>query len=130
MCFGTSPTGDDTLGLCKLFVASIHRQFPDMQLGGAMVSNDRKRIVFEATFTQPGQGSRYFRCWVTGCGQDFTCTSIETPEQEFAENLSRIRRSALNLLRQVKSVKVGAKAKRLKACLEEEYLRRILCRAF
>jgi len=47
-----------------------------------------------------------------------------------AENLSRIRRLALNLLRQDKSVKVGAKAKRLKACLEEEYLLRILCRAF
>ena len=47
-----------------------------------------------------------------------------------AENLSRIRRLALNLLRQDKSVKVGAKAKRLKACLEEEYLLQILCRAF
>lgn len=47
-----------------------------------------------------------------------------------AENLSRIRRLALNLLRQDKSVKVGAKAKRLKACLEGGYLRKILCRAF
>ena len=47
-----------------------------------------------------------------------------------AENLSRIRRLALNLLRQDRSVKVGAKAKRLKACLEEGYLLRILCRAF
>lgn len=47
-----------------------------------------------------------------------------------AENLSRIRRLALNLLRQDKSVRVGAKAKRLKACLEESYLLRILCRAF
>lgn len=47
-----------------------------------------------------------------------------------AENLSRIRRLALNLLRQDKSVKVGAKAKRLKACLEEGYLLRVLCRAF
>lgn len=45
-----------------------------------------------------------------------------------AENLSRIRRLALSLLRQDKSVKVGAKAKRLKACLEEDYLLRILCR--
>jgi len=47
-----------------------------------------------------------------------------------AENLSRIRRLALNLLRQDKSVKVGAKAKRFKACLEEAYLLQILCRAF
>ncbi len=47
-----------------------------------------------------------------------------------AENLSRIRRLALNLLRQDKSVKVGAKGKRLKACLEHEYLLKILCGAF
>lgn len=47
-----------------------------------------------------------------------------------AENLSRIRRLALNLLRQDKSVKVGAKGKRLKACLEEDYLLKILCHAF
>ncbi len=43
-----------------------------------------------------------------------------------AENLSRIRRLALNLLRQDKSCRAGIKGKRLKACLEEEYLIRIL----
>lgn len=46
-----------------------------------------------------------------------------------AENLSRIRRLVLNLLRQDKSVKVGAKAKRFKASLDHEYLIKILCRA-
>ncbi len=43
-----------------------------------------------------------------------------------AENFSRIRRLALNLLRQDKSCKLGVKAKRLKACLEEQYLLKIL----
>lgn len=43
-----------------------------------------------------------------------------------AENVSRIRRLALNLLRQDKSTKVGIKAKRLKACLEEDYLLKLL----
>ncbi len=43
-----------------------------------------------------------------------------------AENISRIRRLALNLLRQDKSTKVGIKAKRLKACLEQDYLLKIL----
>ena len=36
------------------------------------------------------------------------------------------RRLALNLLRQDKSTKVGVKAKRLKACLEEDYLLKLL----
>lgn len=43
-----------------------------------------------------------------------------------AENFSRIRRMALNLLRQDKSCKLGLKAKRLKACLEEPYLLKLL----
>ncbi len=43
-----------------------------------------------------------------------------------AENFSRMRRLALNLLRQDKSTKIGVKGKRLKACLEEDYLLQIL----
>lgn len=46
-----------------------------------------------------------------------------------AENLSRIRRLVLNLLRQEKTVKVGAKGKRLKASLDHEYLLKVLCQA-
>jgi len=43
-----------------------------------------------------------------------------------AENLSRIRRPALNLLRSNKTCKAGIKGKRLQACLKEEYLLRVL----
>jgi len=46
-----------------------------------------------------------------------------------AENFSRIRRLALNLLRQEKSCKVGAKGKRMKACMDPDYLLSVLCRA-
>lgn len=46
-----------------------------------------------------------------------------------AENLSRIRRLVLNLLRQEKSTKVGAKGKRLKASLDHDYLIKVLCQA-
>lgn len=43
-----------------------------------------------------------------------------------AENLSRIRRLALNLLRRDKTCKLGIKGKRLKACLKQEYLLKIV----
>ena len=43
-----------------------------------------------------------------------------------AENLSRLRRMALNLLKQEKSVKVGIKAKRLKAGWNHDYLLKVL----
>lgn len=43
-----------------------------------------------------------------------------------AENLSRIRRLALNLLRRDKTCKNGLKGKRLKACLKQGYLLRII----
>lgn len=45
-----------------------------------------------------------------------------------AENLSRVRRLALNLLRRDRSYKIGAKARRLRAAMEPDYLLQILCR--
>jgi len=47
-----------------------------------------------------------------------------------AENFSRIRRLALNLLRRDKTCKAGIKGKRLQACLKEDYLLRILGQGF
>jgi predicted transposase YbfD/YdcC len=43
-----------------------------------------------------------------------------------AQNLSRLRRMALNLLKQDRSVKVGVKGKRLKAGWDEQYLLKVL----
>ncbi len=43
-----------------------------------------------------------------------------------AENFSRMRRLALNLLRQDKSCKAGVNGKRLKACLDQDYLLKVL----
>jgi hypothetical protein len=43
-----------------------------------------------------------------------------------AENLSRLGRIALTLLKQEKTVKVGIKAKRLMAGWDEKYLLRVL----
>jgi predicted transposase YbfD/YdcC len=44
-----------------------------------------------------------------------------------AQNLSRIRRLALNLLRREKSCLAGAKGKRLKAAMETDYLLQVIC---
>lgn len=43
-----------------------------------------------------------------------------------AENLSRLRRLALNLLKRDASVKIGINGKRLKAGWDEHYLLRLL----
>ena len=39
-----------------------------------------------------------------------------------AENLSRVRRLALNLLQKDETTKASLKGKRLKACMKDEYL--------
>lgn len=43
-----------------------------------------------------------------------------------AENLSRLRRITLNLLKEEKTVKVGIKGKRLKAGWDQTYLLKVL----
>lgn len=43
-----------------------------------------------------------------------------------AENFSRMRRLALNLLRRDRTCKASINGKRLQACLKEDYLLRIL----
>jgi hypothetical protein len=43
-----------------------------------------------------------------------------------AENLGLVRRAALNLLQKDKTIKLGMKAKRLKAASNERYLLQIL----
>jgi predicted transposase YbfD/YdcC len=47
-------------------------------------------------------------------------------EGEAAENLAIVRRLALNLLQQEKTLKRGVKTKRLKAALDDTYLLKIL----
>lgn len=43
-----------------------------------------------------------------------------------AENFSRIRRLALNLLRRDKTCKIGARGKRMTACLDQDYLLKVM----
>jgi predicted transposase YbfD/YdcC len=55
-------------------------------------------------------------------GEDQSRTRVRNA----AENLSRVRRIALMLLKQEKTAKVGVKAKRLMAGWNEKYLLRVL----
>ena len=101
MFYGTNPAGSDVLALARLFGGGIGRQFPDLALRGAMVSPDRTRVVFDATFTVPRQGKREFRCWVTGAGGEFMYSSIEAP----AGHLARMRPVLLTILANVRIFK-------------------------
>jgi len=84
MFFGKNPAGNDVLALTKRFVGGIGGQFPDLSLERTMVSQDRTAVTFDALFTAPQKGKRAFRCWVTGRGDEFVYSSIETPAGELA----------------------------------------------
>ncbi len=78
MFLGTNPTGEDVVGLTKLFCGSVKQQYPDLQIVEAKVSRDRHRVAVSARFTHPARGARDFRCWVSGRGNEFMFESIES----------------------------------------------------
>ena len=87
MFFGTNPLGKDVVGLTKRFVGGIGGQFPDFRIGSAMVSKDRARVVFSASFTHPKTGKREMRCWVSGRGNEFLYNSVEVPAGQMGQRL-------------------------------------------
>jgi len=81
---GISPTGKDVFTLAKLFVQQIGRQYRDLRLPKAMISRDRRRIVFDGVYTDPQKGRREFRCWVSGGDGSFINSLVEAPAGRLA----------------------------------------------
>ncbi len=80
MFYGSSPTGKDVLALTGFFANNIRRQLPDLNIVKAMASPDRKKVVFDALYTDRQKKKKEFRVWISGGDGNFTYSSIEAPE--------------------------------------------------
>lgn len=106
MYFGSSPTGDDITSLAGVFASLVAKRHAGFRAGNVMISPDRKRVMFDATFTSAGRGARELRCWVTGDAGQFVCSSIEAP----AGRLARDRRLLLTIFANVRVIKGALRA--------------------
>jgi len=80
MFYGISPTGKDVLALASFFAHNIRKQLPDLNIVKVMTSPDKKKIVFDAVYTDRQKKRKEFRVWITGGDGNFTYSSIEAPE--------------------------------------------------
>jgi len=80
MFYGSSPTGKDVLTLASFFANNIRKQLPDLNIVKVMTSQDRKKVVFDAIYTDLQKKRKEFRVWITGGDGNFTYSSIEAPE--------------------------------------------------
>ena len=83
---GVSPTGKDVVALTRLFAGGIQKQFPDFAIQKAMISPDKRKIVFDGIYSNLQKKRKVFRVWVTGGDGNFSYTSIEAPEGKLAES--------------------------------------------
>ena len=81
---GVSPTGNDVVALARLFAGGIQKQFPDFTIQKAMISPDKRKIVFDGTYSDLQKKRKVFRVWVTGGDGNFGYSSIEAPEGKLA----------------------------------------------
>ena len=80
MFYGSSPTGKDVLALASFFANNIRKQLPDLNIVKVMTSPDKKKVVFDAIYTDRQKKRKEFRVWITGGDGNFTYSSIEAPE--------------------------------------------------
>jgi len=106
MFYGSSPTGKDVLALASFFANNIRKQLPDLNIVKVMTSQDRKKVVFDAIYTDRQKKRKEFRVWITGGDGNFTYSSIEAPEGQ----LTGSRQLLLTILSNVQIMKgaIGA----------------------
>lgn len=100
---------------------------------GDKTSLERSYYISDLVGTSPEQMLGYIRGHWGIENKLHWCLDVAFREDDLrqrighsAENASRIRRLALNLLRREKTCKAGVKAKRLKAALDENYLLKVI----
>jgi hypothetical protein len=79
MAIGTQPYLGDAVGATKAVLEKTGRRYPDLQIANSKTTRDKKRVVFDGSYTHPQKGKREFRSWLGVDGGIVTCTRVEAP---------------------------------------------------
>ena len=101
MLFGASPTGNDVTALASALASEFARCYPDARISNVLISRDRRRVMFDGTFSTAEAGAREMRAWVSGGSGQFAYSRIEAPAGRLAEE----RRILLTILANVRVIK-------------------------
>jgi hypothetical protein len=79
MAIGSQPYLGDAVGASKAVLAKTGSRYPDLQITNSKITRDRKKVVFDGSYTHPRKGKREFRSWIGVDGGVVTCTRVEAP---------------------------------------------------
>ena len=79
MVIGTQPYLGDVFGAGKAVLDKAGRRYPDLQIANSKITHDKKKVVFDGTYTHPQKGKREFRSWLGVDTGVVTCSRVEAP---------------------------------------------------
>lgn len=82
---GLNTFGSDLAAIIREAAGRLREKFPDYRFDRALRTPDGKRVVFDATYTDPARGRRASRCWVSADKDNFVFASCEAPVGEFEQ---------------------------------------------
>ena len=85
MITGLNTFGDDLAAIIREAAVPLRGRFPDYRFGTSMRTPDGKRLVFDATYTDPIRGRRAGRGWASANNETFVFASCDGPVDQFEQ---------------------------------------------
>jgi len=101
MFSGSSPRDGNIEGITNLFVQAIRSRFPDLTIGGAKITPNGQKIVFDGVYTDGQKRKKEFRSWISLQDENFVYTSMEAPMGKLAD----ARQQLLTILSNIRVIK-------------------------
>ena len=101
LSYGTAPVGSDVVAAAKDVVSRLGRGVTDLKISNSLVSRDKRRIVFDAAYTDAGKRNIESRLWVVQQGQELAVSRLDVPQGRF----NRTRQLLLTVLSNIRVIR-------------------------